>query len=531
VSARFPAPRSSPDPLRLIRDSSAPQALFLSLAILTVPFALLGFTRGIDGDEGYYLLAAKLVGETQTLYSDFLYTQMPLLPYAYSLWLTVVGISWLSARAFSIALAIALGVLLFYSLLKARHSPNLALLGVILYSSSSLALGWFTVVKTYALSTFFLLSAYVVLYHVPRLSPRYSWLLSGFLFGCAVNTRLFLAAVLPAFLASLYARTGNASTVRFVLSSGWYIGGIVIALLPDLSFLFKSPSSFLFGNLDYHFMRSDMTLREALWQKVEVAVSVVGINTTTDGVGVFFQFKVLLLFNVLYFRQKWRRERLDTAFYVAAIICCINFAPTPTYGQYFSVAVPFLIISAVLWLHDGCIGAGRRTPRELAHSAWIVPWVLIGAYLVLAPISIYRLTLSGLDVPRLHGKLDMVTWRISTVRAVSRKIDELAREDAYVVSWWPGYLVETSAKILPGLENNFGRIIAGKLDIDRRRQYGVLTHAELMRRLEQGAYPAVPGRNENPDTVAIRIALQTMGYEVRAQVGGTEIYVKRQRPQ
>ena len=128
-------------------------------------------------------------------------------------------------------------------------------------------------------------------------------------------------------------------------------------------------------------------------------------------------------------------------------------------------------------------------------------------------------------------KLDMVAWRISTVRAVSRKVDGLAREEAYVVSWWPGYLVETSAKILPGLENHFGRMIAGKLDIDQRRQYGVLTHAELMRRLEQGAYPAVLGRNENPDTVAIRIALQTMGYEMRAQVGGTEIYVRRQPPQ
>jgi len=74
-------------------------------------------------------------------------------------------------------------------------------------------------------------------------------------------------------------------------------------------------------------------------------------------------------------------------------------------------------------------------------------------------------------------------------------------------------------------------MVARKLDIEQRRQYGVLTQAELVRRLEQGAYPVVLGRNENPDTVAIRIALQTMGYEMRAQVGGTEIYVKRQLPQ
>jgi hypothetical protein len=37
--------------------------------------------RLIDGDEGFYLLAARLVLQHKTPYLDFFYPQAPLLPY------------------------------------------------------------------------------------------------------------------------------------------------------------------------------------------------------------------------------------------------------------------------------------------------------------------------------------------------------------------------------------------------------------------------------------------------------------------
>lgn len=505
---------------------SGPQALALSFVPLCVIFPVLGFTRFVDGDEGYYLLAARLVGENQTLYRDFLYTQMPLLPYVYSLWFKLFSVSWLAARGLSIALAIAVGLLLFYSLLSARHSPHFALLGVILYSSSSLAFGWLTVAKTYALSSVFLLSAYVVLRHAPGLSRRYCWLLSGFLFGCAVNTRLFVAVVLPAFLVSLYESTDNGSTSRFASSCAWYTGGLAGALLPDLYFLFNSPSAFLFGNLGYHTIRSDMSLREALSQKLEVALSLTGINTA-DGV-VSVQCQILLLFNVLYFMLKWRRERLDTAFYIAASLCFISFVPNPTFVQYFSMPLPFLIISAVLWLHDGSSGPRIQSLREVVRSGWIVSWVLVGTYVIVAPIDIYRYSVSGRDVQGVQDRADRPNWSISTIKAISRKLDEFGREGLFVVSWWPGYFVEGSAKVLPGLENPFGMMIAGQLDVDRREKYRVLTHAELLRRLEQRGHPVVLG-HWVPTKDATRMDLRGMGYEVQSRVAGTEIHVKSER--
>lgn len=515
------------DSLDSLWNLSGLQALTLSFVLLGITFPLLGFTRFIDGDEGYYLLAARLVGETRTLYSDFLYTQMPLLPYVYALWFKLFSVSWLAARGLSIALAIAVGLLLFYSLLNARHSPPFALLGVILYSSSSLAFGWLTVAKTYALSTAFLLSAYLVLRHLPGLSTPYSWLLSGLLFGCAVNTSLFVAVVLPAFLVSLFESRDTGSSSRFASSCAWYTGGLAGALLPDFYFVLNSPSAFLFGNLGYHTIRSDMSLREALSQKVEVALSLTGINTA-DGV-VSVQCQILLLFNALYFMLKWRRERLDTAFYIAASLCVISLAPTPTFVQYFAVPLPFLIISAVLWLHDGSRGARCRSLREMVRSGRIVSWVLVGAYVIVAPIDIYRYSVSGRDVQGVQDRADRPNWSIATVRAISRELEEFGRAGLFVVSWWPGYFVEAPAKILPGLENPFGMMIAGQLDVERRRKYRVLTHAELVRRLEQRGHPVVLG-HWVPIKAAARMDLRRMGYEVQARVVGTEIHVKSERP-
>ncbi len=73
---------------------SPKRSLWLFLLILTAyPLALTAFSqiRPLDGDEGYYAAAARLVTEGQTPYVDFFYPQMPLVPYAYAPFYKLVG--------------------------------------------------------------------------------------------------------------------------------------------------------------------------------------------------------------------------------------------------------------------------------------------------------------------------------------------------------------------------------------------------------------------------------------------------------
>ena len=69
--------------------------------------------RFVDGDEGFYLLASRLVLIHKTPYLDFSYVQAPLLLYAYAAWMKLTAVSWVSARSFSAVLTTLLGTLLY----------------------------------------------------------------------------------------------------------------------------------------------------------------------------------------------------------------------------------------------------------------------------------------------------------------------------------------------------------------------------------------------------------------------------------
>src|SRR5271157_1001650 len=67
---------------------SSRQMLFLGISLASLVYFIgLGHfaqTRPLDGDEGYYSTAARLVWEGKTPYKDFSYPQGVLLPYLYS---------------------------------------------------------------------------------------------------------------------------------------------------------------------------------------------------------------------------------------------------------------------------------------------------------------------------------------------------------------------------------------------------------------------------------------------------------------
>src|ERR1700733_8113552 len=75
-------------------------------------FSAVARHRLVHIDEGFYLVASRLVLAHQRPYLEFFYTQAPLLPYAYALWLKCFGITWISARFLAVLLTSFLGVLL-----------------------------------------------------------------------------------------------------------------------------------------------------------------------------------------------------------------------------------------------------------------------------------------------------------------------------------------------------------------------------------------------------------------------------------
>ena len=104
--------------------------VLLVILVQMIWFTFIAWHRVIDGDEGFYLLASRLVLMNKRLYIDFFYTQAPLLPYAYGLWMKLFGVSWLTAKCFSAVLTAAVGTLLWVEVLQYTHKWVAAVVAV-----------------------------------------------------------------------------------------------------------------------------------------------------------------------------------------------------------------------------------------------------------------------------------------------------------------------------------------------------------------------------------------------------------------
>ncbi|MCK4323600.1 MAG: glycosyltransferase family 39 protein, partial [Armatimonadetes bacterium] len=382
-------------------------AIFIFQCLIFIPVATV---RPIDGDEGFYLLAAKLVFEGKQLYTDFFYPQMPLLPYVYGLWMKLFGFSWYAARILSALLAVGTGLLLYSYAMRLTSKRHLGLLAVGLYALCSVMLGWYTVAKTYSLSVFLLMSAVVLL---PRDSDSHRelrYVLSGLLLGLAIDTRLFFLAVVPVFLLVLRHRK-ESKPVAQLKSQRWLLLGVVIGLLPNLWFLVVSPDTYIFNNIGYHAMRTGGGLLGFLEQKLLIVLELIGAWKAWGHVSL--QLPILLFANCYYLLLAWRLgKRLSFVFYIAAVLSVISLLPTPTFVQYFCVVIPFLIVNAILvihWLDDAVPGGTARASLGLLGVLIVVAYVLVapvGVEQFLAPPPPDPLTGEG------GGEWDIETNRI-----------------------------------------------------------------------------------------------------------------------
>src|SRR3954468_3704484 len=115
----------------------------LAIAALAASVGATAFFRVIDGDEGFFLMAARLVSDGLRPYHDFFFIHAPMVPYAFGAWFKVATPGWYTARALAGLIAMGTGLLVFDHLRRVTGKDRWGLLGVALYIGSGLVLGWF----------------------------------------------------------------------------------------------------------------------------------------------------------------------------------------------------------------------------------------------------------------------------------------------------------------------------------------------------------------------------------------------------
>jgi 4-amino-4-deoxy-L-arabinose transferase-like glycosyltransferase len=494
-------------------------AAFAAQLLVYMPLAAL---RLIDGDEGYYALAAELAMEGQVPYEDFFYLQMPLLPYVYGAWSAIFGESWYAVRSLSAVLAAVLGVLVLRHALRRFGDRRLALAALALYASSALVLSWFTVAKTYALATLLLFGAYTLLDREDGAPRRAQWLAAGALAGLAVDVRLLFAAAAP--VLALYALAGARRLAERALDLGALVGGLALGLLPSVVLFALGPERFVFANVGLPAVRTEGGLIGGFRQKLDVAGQLIGVDTfevagsriTAGAAGA--QLLLLALAAGVALVAIWLpRRRIPLAFSLAAAMALASLAPTPTYPQYFSTLVPFLVLAALelpAAIARRLAGAeGLRLILRRAAAA------VVAVYVAVAAVDVYLATDGG------YAAADR---RLGTTMDVARIVDAHTAPGERVLSFWPGHLFGSHAEPVPGFENDSAPLAAEKAELSageaaNRRLASAAEIERLLRgrRVRIVVHGPVLGQSRERDWGAL---IESSGYRPSGQVGTTTVY-------
>jgi hypothetical protein len=98
------------------------------------------------------------------------------------------------------------------------------------------------------------------------------------------------------------------------------------------------------------------------------------------------------------------------------------------------------------------------------------------------PFDYHRYTALGTAVPGVGGgPQNALNWKIKTLQTVARALDaDIEREREPVLAFWPGYLLESEAAVLPGMENHSGVVISDRLTGALREKYRIISRGEIM---------------------------------------------------
>jgi hypothetical protein len=495
----------------------AAKLVFVPIFLLQLVFFLyIALHRLVDGDEGFYLLASRLVLQHRTPYFDFFYTQAPLLPYIYGAWLKVFGVSWFSARALSACLTAAVGTLVCYHVLRETGKWIAGAAALLLFATSSLVFAWYPIVKTFSLATLCLFGAYVIL---ARLSPVPKWqvALAGVLLGLSIDTRSYVVVVVPVFVWWIVRRNKPGALAPSI----YFCGGLVVGLAPSLILFLASPDVFLFNNLGYHAMRSGEGLISKWQNKLEI------LGALFAGSHTGFQFSMLAVSCLAaVFSSRHKRETSNFAFAIAVLLGVVSLLPTPSEVQYFSMIVPLMIVVTVCWAIDfiTSLSTGRVVMRAAA-----IGMAALAIFVAFLTPTVRQYLITGDNVPGISGPADAPNWTLQGVTAVSQAIDQFAPPGEQVVSFWPGYIFASHADPYPGFENDFGMYVSRRLSLEKRLNYHILMSAEMIEDFaHHGPRLVVIGnqgpRSGGPNRSAAQGVMSTYGYSRVTTIGGAEIY-------
>ena len=445
--------------------------------------------RIIDGDEGYYASAARLVAEGKMPYLDFFYPQSPMLPFVYGAWSILTGHSLISFRILSALLTAVTAALWAWYLLKEYcGSVWIALTTLLVLLLNPFFASWGVTVKTYALGNFLVTVTLISIWRGEITVDKRWWVAGGVASGLLVSSRLLYAAVPLAIICWMLLSHDSVANHR-LRKPGWFALGLVVASVPAILLFLQNPDGFVFNNVGYHLQRS-----EGLPLTVRASSDMAFLFATfVSHPYMILQF-VLAGFGMLsLFGKKTISLGVVSLISMLALVLA-SLTPIPHYEQYLtSPLTPFFV---------PLVGLGAQRLWERSR-------------IVVATSCIVALFLSAFEL-NIETKASSLTrgWDLATYEDVTNYIRVHTTASDTILSLWPGYVFESGRKHLPGLENHFGILAARGLTPEQRQHYHIAGMDMIISAIE----------HKRPTMVIIGTWVgpffETLGDEGRQRVGG-----------
>jgi len=440
--------------------------------------------RPLDGDEGFYATAARLVWEGKAPYRDFFFPQAPLLPYLYS-WIWAIQPRSLLAMRFLSAACGGLAVFLWgvWLLFIEKLPRRVALVTFVVILINPYWVFWNIAVKPFATANLLMSVAIVCLYAALH-SDRTRWyFLGGLALGACASARLLYAPLIPAVAVWLFWVEWRTSKPPYPKALA-LLAGAAGGLSPIIFSFLWHPRAFIFGNLQYHGLQAGYH-----WVSGKAAV---GYESAGQTLRIYFHtlvdsllarhdyFKLEMLLSLLggwsLLKSRRRQETLystrDYLFFKLAFLMLAGYTataliPFPPFDQYFtSPLVPFLL---------PFVAEGLRLTL-VSWKRWVALAVLAAPLLLPGEISKEALANSGYP------------WcQLSSYRKVAEVIQANSRPDDVVLSSWPGYVFESGRRYFPGTENQFVFRVTTRISPGARARYHLVSKDQILIAASAGA--------------------------------------------
>lgn len=440
--------------------------LFCVIVLLFAIILTYALTRAFSWDEGFHLLAARLITQGQRPYLDFCFPQAPLNAYWNALWLRIFGDNWRAIHVIG-SLLDAAGIFLAADFLLKRFPVSqwrtaAAITAALLIGLNGVVVLFGSIGQAYGLCLLLTVAAFrAAIAAVERSGPLLA-AIAGLLVSASAAASLLTAPALPVLLIWIIVYSRAGSRPRKLIA---FLVGAVIPFIPVLWLFAESPYKVFFNLIDYH-----LHYRRADWEGAGQHDFDVLLGWIDSGQALLLG---LLASAGLFFAAA--RSRFDraprAAFYLCgwiALFIGVEIATAhPTFTWYFLLLVPFLAIPA-------------------AAGLYFVSSRLYAPDRVVLPVAVLAILLGWGLIKTLVDDVGSVTW--GDMEAIAKKVQEVtpangtlwASEHIYFLTNRP---VPDGFEFQPGLKQDMPLSQAAPLHI--------LPALELARRVKQGAYATI----------------------------------------